>query len=94
MAFSTALTNAGTLGPYNTDITLKYSKVLTNVGNAYNPVTGRYTSGPLSSHGHNNLHDTVVTIPILTLTLQVYSQHQSKGSTTSSSRCLVTTHAL
>ena len=40
VAFYTALTDAGTLGPYNTDITLKYSKVFTNIGNAYNPSTG------------------------------------------------------
>uniref|UniRef100_A0A671U0V3 C1q domain-containing protein n=1 Tax=Sparus aurata TaxID=8175 RepID=A0A671U0V3_SPAAU len=44
VAFYTALTDAGNLGPYNTDITLKYSKVFTNIGNAYNPSTGFFTA--------------------------------------------------
>ncbi|XP_049448443.1 heavy metal-binding protein HIP-like isoform X2 [Epinephelus fuscoguttatus] len=44
VAFYTALTDAGPLGPYNTDITLKYSKVFTNIGNAYNPATGFFTA--------------------------------------------------
>uniref|UniRef100_A0A671X084 C1q domain-containing protein n=1 Tax=Sparus aurata TaxID=8175 RepID=A0A671X084_SPAAU len=44
VAFYTALTDAGQLGPYNTDITLKYSKVFTNIGNAYNPSTGFFTA--------------------------------------------------
>ncbi|KAM8742517.1 uncharacterized protein AB9X84_019559 isoform 5-T5 [Acanthopagrus schlegelii] len=44
VAFYTALTDAGQLGPYNTDITLKYSKVFTNIGKAYNPSTGFFTA--------------------------------------------------
>uniref|UniRef100_A0A671TX22 C1q domain-containing protein n=1 Tax=Sparus aurata TaxID=8175 RepID=A0A671TX22_SPAAU len=44
VAFYTALTDDGRVGPYNTDITLKYSKVFTNIGNAYNPSTGFFTA--------------------------------------------------
>ncbi|XP_070772799.1 uncharacterized protein [Enoplosus armatus] len=44
VAFYTALTNAGLVGPYNTDMILKYSKVFTNIGNAYNPATGFFTA--------------------------------------------------
>ncbi|KAL6098747.1 uncharacterized protein ACO6RY_17823 [Pungitius sinensis] len=44
VAFYTALTDAGQVGPFNTDVTLKYSKVFTNVGNAYSPSTGFFTA--------------------------------------------------
>ncbi|KAK5918126.1 hypothetical protein CgunFtcFv8_002918 [Champsocephalus gunnari] len=48
VAFYTALTDAGYVGPFATDTTLKFSKVFTNIGNAYNagffkaPVKGVY----------------------------------------------------
>uniref|UniRef100_A0AAQ4RP13 C1q domain-containing protein n=1 Tax=Gasterosteus aculeatus aculeatus TaxID=481459 RepID=A0AAQ4RP13_GASAC len=44
VAFYTALTDAGQVGPYNADVTLKYSKVFTNIGNAYSPSTGFFTA--------------------------------------------------
>ncbi|XP_059210790.1 complement C1q-like protein 2 [Centropristis striata] len=44
VAFYTALTDSGTVGPFNTDITLKYSKVFTNIGDAYSPSTGFFTA--------------------------------------------------
>ena len=42
VAFSLGLTNAGRLGPFNTDITLKFGKVFSNFGNSYNVNTGTF----------------------------------------------------
>ncbi|XP_072235144.1 complement C1q and tumor necrosis factor-related protein 9-like [Leuresthes tenuis] len=44
VAFSLGLTNAGRLGPFNTDITLKFGKVFSNFGNSYNVNTGIFTA--------------------------------------------------
>lgn len=36
------LKNGGKFGPFNTDITLKFTKLLSNTGKAYNPATGNF----------------------------------------------------
>ncbi|CAB1352577.1 unnamed protein product [Coregonus sp. 'balchen'] len=44
VAFSAALADSGRIGPYNYDHTLKYQKVLTNIGSAYSTATGIFTA--------------------------------------------------
>ncbi|XP_053177517.1 uncharacterized protein LOC128360974 isoform X1 [Scomber japonicus] len=44
VAFSLGLTDNGLIGPFDTDITLKFSKVITNFGQVYSPSTGLFTA--------------------------------------------------
>lgn len=44
VAFFAGLSNAGDVGPFHVDVTLTFSQVLTNVGNAYERTTGFFTA--------------------------------------------------
>uniref|UniRef100_A0A671Q2L2 Cerebellin 17 n=1 Tax=Sinocyclocheilus anshuiensis TaxID=1608454 RepID=A0A671Q2L2_9TELE len=44
VAFSADLGIRGDLGPQNTEITLTFNNIFTNIGNNYNPETGLFTA--------------------------------------------------
>lgn len=53
VAFSVGLNDAGQMGPFNTDVTLKFYKVFTNIGQAYSPITGIHLPW------HTNVHKSI-----------------------------------
>ncbi|XP_030580204.1 complement C1q tumor necrosis factor-related protein 3-like [Archocentrus centrarchus] len=63
VAFSASLLNQGSgdTGPFNTEATVIFKRVVTNIGNAYNPNTGIFTAPVrgayyfgLTLHGHGD----------------------------------------
>ncbi|XP_072320370.1 complement C1q-like protein 2, partial [Eucyclogobius newberryi] len=44
VAFSVGLSDSGAVGPFDSETTLKFNKVLTNEGSAYDPQTGLFSA--------------------------------------------------
>ncbi|XDV25979.1 hypothetical protein PO909_029800 [Leuciscus waleckii] len=91
IAFSASLmqSGGGYIGPFTSDFTLTYRNVFTNIGNAYNPVTGVFTA-PLkgaymfrvSAYGHGGKASAVI-VKNGKLMVVAYDD-QSKGLSNSS----------
>lgn len=72
LAFSVGLTDSGYVGPFQTEITLVYEKVFTNIGNGYDPNSGTayadnttdetYTVTILQVHSHSNTSTTQIEV--------------------------------
>ncbi|XP_042609945.1 uncharacterized protein LOC122143274 [Cyprinus carpio] len=87
IAFSAALmeSGGGDIGPFTTEITLTYRNVFTNIGNAYNPITGIFTA-PLkgaymfsfSIYGHGS-SSTSATVSIVKNGERVVIAHGHQG---------------
>ncbi|KAJ8268650.1 hypothetical protein COCON_G00138220 [Conger conger] len=63
VAFTAALSNAGDMGPYETAITLVYTKVITNIGNHYSATTGIFKA-PVRGAYYFTFRVFVSTVPL------------------------------
>ncbi|XP_067224959.1 complement C1q-like protein 2 [Chanodichthys erythropterus] len=92
IAFSASLVESGdkSIGPFSTHFTITYKNVFTNIGNAYNPITGVFTA-PLkgvymfraSIYGHGPTPATVSIIKNGEIVVSAY-QYQPQGALSSS----------